>query len=175
MKYFGTLFKVSVAMQDDLSEMMSVLSQEKPPTIVLKGVPYEWFADHHSMENLRALFHTFGRLRNLDIDDNNVSIQFEDPEECSKALKKLCSCSLKKINDSRMVDYNLTLKDLPDSSIAQLMLTTDNYPSLEKDDSMPVSKETFKGQDMHALMVRMTEIEKELKYLKAKIESSSAC
>ncbi|XP_021728107.1 uncharacterized protein LOC110695196 [Chenopodium quinoa] len=79
-----------------------------PPTIILKGFPSEWLADKSS---IWKLLNSIGNVRDLDVSGNDVLVIFQDYEQCHKALQKLCLHSLKKNGDSRMVDYELTLKD----------------------------------------------------------------
>ncbi|PIN12437.1 hypothetical protein CDL12_14949 [Handroanthus impetiginosus] len=106
--------------------------RQQPDTIILRGVPSRWFAEPRvsskpSMLVTHTIFSAFGKIRNLDVgedngidedgdeDDNLVSglhckivVQFEDHKDFYDALKVLSGRSLSKQGSRLRADYEVT-------------------------------------------------------------------
>ncbi|XP_071702730.1 uncharacterized protein [Rutidosis leptorrhynchoides] len=105
--------------------------KREPDTIVLRGLPSRWFAETRvsskpSMLVTHTIFSTLGKIRNLDVaeddgfgkDEDNedivpglqckIVVRFEDHKEFSKAFKVLCGRSLQKQGSRLMADYEVT-------------------------------------------------------------------
>ncbi|CAH9110700.1 unnamed protein product [Cuscuta epithymum] len=92
--------------------MMASLSKipqpAEPPTLIIKGLP-QWVTEQPA--SMRIFFETFGVLRAFDVAHGEVSLQFEN---CYKALRLLCACSLhleSVVQGDTLVDYVLTWKE----------------------------------------------------------------
>ncbi|KNA17341.1 hypothetical protein SOVF_080480 [Spinacia oleracea] len=145
----GVKFKVSVnlSVSDDFQTMKkewqefyafgpgsySRSGKKEPDTIILRGLPSRWFAEPRvsskpSMLVTHTIFSTFGKIRNLnvaedddlgkdtDADDEDlisglqckVIVQFEQHKAFHNALKVLCSRSLQKEGSRMKADYDVT-------------------------------------------------------------------
>ncbi|XP_022768644.1 A-kinase anchor protein 17A [Durio zibethinus] len=107
--------------------------RQEPDTIVLRGVPSRWFAEPRvsskpSMLVTHTIFSTFGKIRNLNVaedddfgketdeDDLNIVsglhckivVQFEKYRDFYNALKVLCGRSLRKQGSLLSADYEVT-------------------------------------------------------------------
>ncbi|KAL8196682.1 hypothetical protein R6Q57_024597 [Mikania cordata] len=105
--------------------------KREPDTIVLRGVPSRWFAETRvsskpSMLVTHTIFSTLGKIRNLDVAEDDgagkdadeeedivpglqckIVVRFEDHREFSKALKVLCGRSLQKQGSRLKADYEV--------------------------------------------------------------------
>ncbi|KAI9399586.1 hypothetical protein POPTR_002G118300v4 [Populus trichocarpa] len=107
--------------------------KQEPDTIVMKGVPSRWVAEPRvsskpSMLVTHTVFSTFGKIRNLnvtedddqdkDADENGgdiisglhckIVVQFEKHRDFYNALKVLCGRSLQKQGSRLKADYEVT-------------------------------------------------------------------
>ncbi|KAL3603755.1 hypothetical protein D5086_004614 [Populus alba] len=107
--------------------------RQEPDTIVMKGVPSRWVAEPRvsskpSMLVTHTVFSTFGKIRNLnvtedddqdkDADENGgdiisglhckIVVQFEKHRDFYNALKVLCGRSLQKQGSRLKADYEVT-------------------------------------------------------------------
>ncbi|KAG8390966.1 hypothetical protein BUALT_Bualt01G0138400 [Buddleja alternifolia] len=107
--------------------------QQQPDTIVLRGVPSRWFAEPRvssrpSMLVTHTIFSAFGKIRNLDVgEDNDISenkdedgdnlvsglnckivVRFDGYRDFFNALKVLCGRSLSKQGSRLRADYEVT-------------------------------------------------------------------
>ncbi|XP_028124303.1 A-kinase anchor protein 17A isoform X1 [Camellia sinensis] len=107
--------------------------QQQPDTIVLKGVPSRWFAEPRvsskpSMLVTHTIFSAFGKIRNLNVAENDdlgknadedsgdivsglqckIVVQFEKYKDFCTALKVLCGRSLQKQGSRLKADYEVT-------------------------------------------------------------------
>ncbi|XP_021729641.1 uncharacterized protein LOC110696611 isoform X1 [Chenopodium quinoa] len=145
----GVKFRVSVNLpvSDDFEKMKKEWQEfyafgpgsysrggkKEPDTIILRGLPSRWFAEPRvsskpSMLVTHAIFSTFGKIRNLNVAEDNdpgtdtdaddedlisglqckVVVQFDQYKEFYNALKVLCSRSLKKEGSRMKADCELT-------------------------------------------------------------------
>ncbi|XP_015576302.1 A-kinase anchor protein 17A isoform X1 [Ricinus communis] len=163
----GYKYKLSVTLpeSDDFQGMKKAWEEfsvfgnrggrQEPDTIVMRGVPSRWFAEPRvssskpSMLVTHTVFSTFGRIRNLNVteDDDHgkdadeddiisglyckIVVQFEKHGDFYNALKVLCGRSLQKQGTWLKADYEVTwTKDrLFRNSSSQVK---------EKNDRMPV-------------------------------------
>ncbi|KAL6504316.1 hypothetical protein OROGR_026239 [Orobanche gracilis] len=107
--------------------------RQQPDTIILKGLPSRWFAEPRvsskpSMLVTHTIFSAFGKIRNLDVGEDNdrgedededggdlvsglhckVVVQYEGHKDFYNALKVLCGRSLNKDGSRFRADYELT-------------------------------------------------------------------
>ncbi|XVF36428.1 hypothetical protein REPUB_Repub19eG0057600 [Reevesia pubescens] len=109
--------------------------RQEPDTIVLRGVPSRWFAEPRvsskpSMLVTHTIFSTFGKIRNLNVAEDNdfgketdeddlaidivsglhckIVVQFEKYWDFYNALKVLCGRSLQKQGSRLSADYEVT-------------------------------------------------------------------
>ncbi|CAA0840715.1 ZCW7 [Striga hermonthica] len=107
--------------------------RQKPDTIILRGVPSRWFAEPRvsskpSMLVTHTIFSAFGKIRNLEVGEDNVRgedenedsgdlvsglhckilVQYESYEDFSNALKILSGRSLNKQGSRLRADYEVT-------------------------------------------------------------------
>ncbi|MBA0623670.1 hypothetical protein Godav_009119, partial [Gossypium davidsonii] len=109
--------------------------RQEPDTIVLRGVPSRWFAEPRvsskpSMLVTHTIFSTFGKIRNLNVSEDEdlakgmdeyeldigivsglhckIIVQFEKYRDFYNALKVLCGRSLQKQGSRLSADYEVT-------------------------------------------------------------------
>ncbi|XP_057469378.1 uncharacterized protein LOC130758470 [Actinidia eriantha] len=107
--------------------------KQQPDTIVLRGLPSRWFAEPRvsskpSMLVTHTIFSTFGKIRNLNVAEDNdlgknadddsgdivsglqckIVVQFEKYKDFYTALKVLCGRSLQKQGSRLKADYEVT-------------------------------------------------------------------
>ncbi|XVE95034.1 hypothetical protein REPUB_Repub02eG0061300 [Reevesia pubescens] len=107
--------------------------RQEPDTIVLRGVPSRWFAEPRvsskpSMLVTHTIFSTFGKIRNLNVAEDDdfgkgtdeddldiisglnckIVVQFEKYRDFYNALKVLCGRSLQKQGSRLIADYEVT-------------------------------------------------------------------
>ncbi|KAK4434353.1 hypothetical protein Salat_0598100 [Sesamum alatum] len=107
--------------------------KQQPDTIILRGVPSRWFAEPRvsskpSMLVTHTIFSSFGKIRNLDVGEDNdigqdededsgdlvsglhckIVVQFESHKDFYNALKVLCGRSLIKQGSRMRSDYEVT-------------------------------------------------------------------
>ncbi|KAK3020758.1 hypothetical protein RJ639_047886 [Escallonia herrerae] len=107
--------------------------RRQPDTIVLRGVPSRWFAEPRvsskpSMLVTHEIFSAFGKIRNLDVGEDNaignhadddsgdivpglqckILVRFEKYRDFCDALKVLCGRSLQKVGSRLKADYEVT-------------------------------------------------------------------
>ncbi|XWS25508.1 hypothetical protein CRYUN_Cryun27aG0074200 [Craigia yunnanensis] len=107
--------------------------RQEPDTIVLRGVPSRWFAEPRvsskpSMLVTHTIFSTFGKIRNLNVAEDDdfgketdeddldmvsglhckIVVQFEKYRDFYNALKVLCGRSLQKQGSRLSADYEVT-------------------------------------------------------------------
>ncbi|KAK4387607.1 hypothetical protein Sango_2367300 [Sesamum angolense] len=145
----GVKFKLSVAVPkgDDFEGMRKEWEEiaafgrrgyprsdrQQPDTIILRGVPSRWFAEPRvsskpSMLVTHTIFSAFGKIRNLDVGEDNdigqdededsrdlvsglhckIVVQFESHKDFYNALKVLCGRSLIKQGSRMRSDYEVT-------------------------------------------------------------------
>ncbi|XP_015900541.3 uncharacterized protein LOC107433717 [Ziziphus jujuba] len=145
----GMKFKLSVAIpaSDDFESMKksweeffafgnrgySRSGRQEPDTIVLRGVPSRWFAEPRvsskpSLLVTHTIFSTFGRIRNLNVAEDDdlgkdadedaaniisglhckIVVQFEKYRDFYNTLKVLCCRSLQKQGSRLRADYEVT-------------------------------------------------------------------
>ncbi|KAL8487680.1 hypothetical protein ACS0TY_023678 [Phlomoides rotata] len=145
----GVKFKLSVevpkgddfgAMKKEWEEIAAFGSRgyarsekQQPDTIILRGVPSRWFAEPRvsskpSMLVTHTIFSAFGKIRNLDVGEDNekgehededdgnlvsglhckIVVQFEGHKDFCHALKVLCGRSLNKQGSRLRADYEVT-------------------------------------------------------------------
>lgn len=108
-------------------------AKQEPDTIILRGLPSRWFAEPRvsskpSMLVTHTIFSTFGKIRNLNVAEDDdlgkdtdedggeivsglhckVVVQFEKYSEFYNALKILCSRSLQKEGSRMKADYEVS-------------------------------------------------------------------
>ncbi|XP_051150778.1 uncharacterized protein LOC127265140 [Andrographis paniculata] len=109
------------------------VDKQEPDTIILRGVPSRWFAEPRvsskpSMLVTHTIFSVFGKIRCLDVGEDNdagegedednenlvsglhckIVAQFEDHKDFCNALKVLCGRSLNKQGSRMRADYEVT-------------------------------------------------------------------
>uniref|UniRef100_F6H199 A-kinase anchor protein 17A n=1 Tax=Vitis vinifera TaxID=29760 RepID=F6H199_VITVI len=107
--------------------------RQQPDTIVLRGAPSRWFAEPRvsskpSMLVTHTIFSTFGKIRNLNVAEDNdlgdkedendgdivsglhckIVVQFERYRDFYNALKVLCGRSLQKQGSRLKADYEVS-------------------------------------------------------------------
>ncbi|XP_059631149.1 uncharacterized protein LOC132274022 [Cornus florida] len=107
--------------------------KQQPDTVVLRGVPSRWFAEPRvsskpSMLVTHTIFSTFGKIRNLNVAEDDdlrknadedsgaivsglqckIVVQFEKHSDFYNALKVLCGRSLQKDGSRFRADYEVT-------------------------------------------------------------------
>ncbi|XP_047945732.1 uncharacterized protein LOC125192250 [Salvia hispanica] len=107
--------------------------KQQPDTIVLRGVPSRWFAEPRvsskpSMLVTHTIFSALGKIRNLDVGEDNdigeagdedsgdlisglhckIVVRFEGHKDFCNALKVLCGRSLNKQGSRMRADYDVT-------------------------------------------------------------------
>lgn len=105
----------------------------QPDTIIVKGVPSRWFAEPRvsskpSMLVTHTIFSAFGKIRNLDVAEDNalgkdededglglvsglhckIVVRFEKYKDFCCAMKSLCGRSFQKEGSSLKADYEVT-------------------------------------------------------------------
>ncbi|CAH9110697.1 unnamed protein product [Cuscuta epithymum] len=106
--------KLSLPPEEDPDQMMAsilnssrVADNPEPCTLNIKALP-QWFAEQPA--SLRIFLETMGVVRGFNADGNGITVEYED---CYKALKSLCGCSLelrRAVEGPSVVDYVLTWK-----------------------------------------------------------------
>ncbi|KAL4372404.1 hypothetical protein AHAS_Ahas06G0262400 [Arachis hypogaea] len=144
----GVKFKLDVAVpvSDDFEAMKKDWEQffafdtrgyyrgkREPDTIILRGVPSRWFAEPRvsskpSMLVTHTIFSTFGKIRNLNVAEDNdpgkdanedsgdlvsglyckIVVQFEKYRDFHDALRVLCGRSLQKQGSRLKADYEVS-------------------------------------------------------------------
>ncbi|CAH9131229.1 unnamed protein product [Cuscuta epithymum] len=107
---------LTLPLEEDPDQMMAALSNTLqtgdnpgPSTLIFKGLP-QWFV--HQSTSVRIFLETMGVVRHLDVEDDGISVEYED---FYKALNSLCGCSLqleRAVEGPSLIDYVLTWKGL---------------------------------------------------------------
>ncbi|KOM48942.1 hypothetical protein LR48_Vigan07g264600 [Vigna angularis] len=138
----GVKFKLAVTlpvsddfdrMKKDWEEHSASRSRREPDTVVLRGVPSRWFAEPRvsskpSMLVTHTIFSTFGKIRNLNVTEDNefgkdenedsgdlvsglyckIVVQFDKYKDCHDAMRVLCGRSMQKEGSRLKADYEVS-------------------------------------------------------------------
>ncbi|XP_027939068.1 A-kinase anchor protein 17B [Vigna unguiculata] len=138
----GVKFKLAVTvpvsddfdrMKKDWEEHSASRSRREPDTVVLRGVPSRWFAEPRvsskpSMLVTHTIFSTFGKIRNLNVAEDNefgkdenegsgdlvsglyckIVVQFDKYKDCNDAMRVLCGRSMQKEGSRLKADYEVS-------------------------------------------------------------------
>ncbi|KAK7376970.1 hypothetical protein VNO80_02390 [Phaseolus coccineus] len=138
----GVKFKLAVtvpvsddfnSMKKDWEEHSAFRSRGEPDTVVLRGMPSRWFAEPRvsskpSMLVTHTIFSTFGKIRNLNVGEDNefgkdenensgdlvsglyckIVVQFDKYRDCHDAMRVLCGRSMQKQGSRLKADYEVS-------------------------------------------------------------------